>query len=705
MMRSPFRLPFRVGFFLEALLLLLDIPSGLLRAEEPAVKSEAPGTIFGKIVDAAGAPIAGVRVDFHRFSRSRDGRWWRWVQAGHPVVSDEAGTYRFHGSPGGYFMLVRKTRFAQAFLWTGAKSDQQRQNDFVLKPAVSPVIQLTDAAGQPVAGARVREFGLRGVNGQCYMEQLDLKTLEVTISPSDEAGRLQLPPLAAGDFLDVAIEHSQLAPVRFKELAVGAGVVAKATMQPGVTLTLRIRTDNPAERIESAVIDLPHEPYDHPSTPGRYEIAFDAGGAARLAVAPGDYSSLILRHDDFYVTPTYLSKLRIEPGHNTNLQFKVHRKVPARGRIIEADTGRPVGNIVLKGEIASDESIRSEEKWSLAELIKTGADGIYKIPLAAGPARISLQGTGLISESDYVEFTVSADGSTVIPDIRVRPLPKVVGVVRNPDGGPAARAVVRIRGRSMGDLQPVITDENGRFEIQPDYVPADDTTRKRQFDQHIVAYDPYRPLAARCEVRLDKPMDIVLKLEPHEPDWPLSAFVDEMEDWERGIVPTQEKERIAAISLRDLVPPELDGAAWINTDDKPLTLASLRGKYVLLDFWFTGCGPCHHDFPSVKLAHELLKDRGVVFIGVHTNANPPEAVRAHVAEIGLPFPVMVDHPDGRTVSRYQSHGVASLFPTYILIGPEGKVLLDDRTIPHPTLRSYKLEIIRKYLLMAPPAAK
>jgi hypothetical protein len=66
---------------------------------------------------------------------------------------------------------------------------------------------------------------------------------------------------------------------------------------------------------------------------------------------------------------------------------------------------------------------------------------------------------------------------------------------------------------------------------------------------------------------------------------------------------------------------------------------------------------------------------------------------------------MVDHPDGHTVSRYQSHSVASLFPTYILIGPKGKVLLDDRTIPHPTLRSYKLEIIREYLLMAPLAAK
>ena len=49
--------------------------------------------------------------------------------------------------------------------------------------------------------------------------------------------------------------------------------------------------------------------------------------------------------------------------------------------------------------------------------------------------------------------------------------------------------------------------------------------------------------------------------------------------------------------------------------------------------------------------------------------------------------------------------VASLFPAYVLIDPAGKVVLDDRTIAHSTLRSYKLEIIRKYLLMALPAAK
>jgi hypothetical protein len=50
------------------------------------------------------------------------------------------------------------------------------------------------------------------------------------------------------------------------------------------------------------------------------------------------------------------------------------------------------------------------------------------------------------------------------------------------------------------------------------------------------------------------------------------------------------------------------------------------------------------------------------------------------------------------VSQFQKHGIAQAFPHYVLIDPEERVLLDDRTIPHLYLRTYKLEIIRKLLL-------
>ena len=256
----------------------------------------------------------------------------------------------------------------------------------------------------------------------------------------------------------------------------------------------------------------------------------------------------------------------------------------------------------------------------------------------------------------------------------------------------------------MTGLPPVLTDVAGRFEIQPESIPLEEETGKRRIVQGVAAFDPHRPLAARSEVRLDKPETVVLKLEPHDPDWLLSAFSAEMTEWERGTASPEKAAKYAAISLRGRPAPELDAALWLNTEGQTLRLADLRGKFVLLDFWFIGCGPCHYDFPSVKLVHELYKDQGVVVIGVHNNSSVAEAVRDHVAKIKLPFPVAIDYPDGRTIALFEPHGIPDGYPDYVLISPEGQVLLDDRTIPHPSLRSYKLEIIRKFLLESQAAA-
>ncbi len=277
---------------------------------------------------------------------------------------------------------------------------------------------------------------------------------------------------------------------------------------------------------------------------------------------------------------------------------------------------------------------------------------------------------------------------------------------KTPDGSPAERKLscVFVDGRYL-DCSPCSQTWPDGSTFNHNLHSLDDETGKRAFVQSLVAFDPYRPLAVRAEVRLDKPEEVVLKLEPHDPDWPLAAFPDELTEWERGVVAPEEAAKQAAISLRDRPAPDLDAVLWLNTADQALKLADLRGKYVLLDFWFTGCGPCHGDFPSVKLVHELYKDKGVVVIGVHNNSGSPEAVREHVAKIKLPFPVAVDYPDGRTIARFESHGIPDGYPDYVLISPEGKVLLDDRTIPHPSLRGHKLEIIRKFLLESQATAK
>jgi hypothetical protein len=155
-----------------------------------------------------------------------------------------------------------------------------------------------------------------------------------------------------------------------------------------------------------------------------------------------------------------------------------------------------------------------------------------------------------VAEQDYYEVSVAADGSSVIPDIKIRSLPKIKGIVQNPDGTPAPRAVVRLRGKDLTTLQSILTNEAGRFEVRPQWIPVDSEAGQRALVQHVVAFDPYQILAASAAVRLDRPADVVLKLEPHSAAWPLTEFQSELADWERGIVPAKRAAKDSARSLR-----------------------------------------------------------------------------------------------------------------------------------------------------------
>ncbi len=94
------------------------------------------------------------------------------------------------------------------------------------------------------------------------------------------------------------------------------------------------------------------------------------------------------------------------------------------------------------------------------------------------------------------------------------------------------------------------------------------------------------------------------------------------------------------------VVPDLSGAtAWINSP--PLTLESLRGKVVLVDFWTYSCINCLRTLPYIKAWNEKYKDNGLVIVGVHTPEFPFEKdetnVRKAVKDLGLAYPVPMDN--------------------------------------------------------------
>ena len=126
--------------------------------------------------------------------------------------------------------------------------------------------------------------------------------------------------------------------------------------------------------------------------------------------------------------------------------------------------------------------------------------------------------------------------------------------------------------------------------------------------------------------------------------------------------------------------PELAGIVdWKNSE--PMTLAQLRGKIVVLDFWGFWCGPCLSAMPKLMEVHDALKDKDVMIIAVHDNRIPSvaqlderlkEAKARYWEGRDLPFAIAIDSGAGRgaTHGAYDING----WPTTLVIDRDGNLL-------------------------------
>ncbi len=133
----------------------------------------------------------------------------------------------------------------------------------------------------------------------------------------------------------------------------------------------------------------------------------------------------------------------------------------------------------------------------------------------------------------------------------------------------------------------------------------------------------------------------------------------------RGLVMSiQEKGRVRA--------PEISGGrGWLNTD-KPLSIAALKGKFILLDFWTYGCINCIHIIPDLKKLEAKYPNQLVV-IGVHSakfhNEKETENIRRIILRYEIEHPVYND----ADFTVWESYGVRA-WPTQVLIDPAGYIV-------------------------------
>ena len=110
-------------------------------------------------------------------------------------------------------------------------------------------------------------------------------------------------------------------------------------------------------------------------------------------------------------------------------------------------------------------------------------------------------------------------------------------------------------------------------------------------------------------------------------------------------------------------PPEFSG---LTIDSQSVSLAGLRGRVVLLNFWATWCLECRSEMPVFERLHREFTAQGLAVVGINARERT-STIREYAKKLGLTFPLIAD-PTGKINSAY---GVIGL-PTTFLIDRSGR---------------------------------
>lgn len=116
--------------------------------------------------------------------------------------------------------------------------------------------------------------------------------------------------------------------------------------------------------------------------------------------------------------------------------------------------------------------------------------------------------------------------------------------------------------------------------------------------------------------------------------------------------------------------PEIADGMWINSE--PLTVKSLNGRVVLIEFWTFACYNCRNTLPYLKNWDAQYRDKGLTIIGVHTpeldRERDTNQLRREVAELGIKYPVVTD----QDYATWKAYGVEA-WPTVFVLDKQGRV--------------------------------
>jgi peroxiredoxin len=154
-------------------------------------------------------------------------------------------------------------------------------------------------------------------------------------------------------------------------------------------------------------------------------------------------------------------------------------------------------------------------------------------------------------------------------------------------------------------------------------------------------------------------------------------------DWGQTI---EEKIRLAKYTVIGSKAPDF---AQDNISGKPVKLSDFKGKYVLIDFWASWCGPCRRENPNVVKAYHAFKDKNFTILGVSLDESKTAWQNA-IRKDGLDW-TQVSDLKGWQNSAAMLFGVKSI-PQNFLIDPNGVIV--EKNLRGETLQQVLSQIIK-----------
>jgi peroxiredoxin len=169
-------------------------------------------------------------------------------------------------------------------------------------------------------------------------------------------------------------------------------------------------------------------------------------------------------------------------------------------------------------------------------------------------------------------------------------------------------------------------------------------------------------------------LDVVKQLAGSTPDYaevyPLFAKLSpEVQNSDAGKTYLQYLNNIKAVSIGATAPEFTQN----DPEGKPVSLASFRGKYVLIDFWASWCGPCRAENPNVVKAYNNYKDKNFTILGVSLDQpNAKDKWLKAISDDNLTWTQVSDLAfwDNAVAKQYAIRSI----PQNFLIDPQGKII-------------------------------